>query len=445
MRRSLRCLLVGVLVFSLSIDTARACWYLRHAHRGSALPACPPVQACGGWTVVSDVPVATWADPCRGPTVVCAASPDVEMIGCGAAIACAGEVPTVVVEQATIVEHAPLVGAPQPTPSAVVEPAAAAAVETITRPAPTPALPVEEVQKPVAVAPVAPSESFLPELQPVEPASATEPVEPAAPAAPIAAETPAVEPEAAAPDERTELSLPETTPLEPAAAPVAPAIPPAAESATPETPADAAPTEPASTKEPAEPAAPVTEPVAAAEQAEENLFETVDTPASEGGAAEPAAAAEESPFAAEPADEPAAEAVDAQAQEDEMPDEAAAAGPAAEEPATEEPSPEGSAAEDTATEEPAAEKDAAPASDDAPPFSNVEPARRWIDATGRYATVGTLVWVSEGEADIQKPDGRTVRVPLERLSQHDRDYAAAAQPRLLAGPQAPQPSDTAGL
>ena len=433
MRRSLRCLLVGVLVFSLSIDTARACWYLRHAHRGHAMPTCQPSPACGGWTVVSDVPVATWADPCRGPTVVCVASPYVEVIGCGAAIECVGEGPTMVVPQPTIVEHAPAVVAPQA--------AAPEAVETITRPAPTPALPVEEVQNPVAVAPVTPAEPVLPELQPVEPASATEPVAPAVPAAPAAPETPAVEPrpepeaplipaaermderpEAAAPADRTELSLPETAPLEPAAAPVEPAVPPAAEPTAPEA--------------PAEPAPPVAVPVVPEEPAEENLFETVDAPAP--ASAEPETPTEESPFASEPAAEPAADAT----QEEEK---AAAADATAGEPATEGPAPEAGTAEEAATEEPAAESDATPASEDPPPFSNLEPARRWIDSTGRYATVGTLVRVSEREAEIQKADGRTVRVPLERLSQHDRDYAAAAQPRLLAGPKAPRPADTAGL
>jgi hypothetical protein len=59
--------------------------------------------------------------------------------------------------------------------------------------------------------------------------------------------------------------------------------------------------------------------------------------------------------------------------------------------------------------------------------------------------VGTLVGVSDREAEILRADGRTIRVPLERLSPHDRDYAAEAQPRLLAGPKAPQPTDTAGL
>ena len=98
-------------------------------------------------------------------------------------------------------------------------------------------------------------------------------------------------------------------------------------------------------------------------------------------------------------------------------------------------------------QEPAAEEadqeEAADAAAD--PFSATEPVRRWIDATGRYAVVGTLLAVREATAEIRKADGRTVSVPLDRLSPHDREYAEQVGPRLLAGPAAPRPTDTAGL
>ena len=177
MRRSLRCLLVGVLVFSLSVDTARACWYLRHAHRGYgyAVPACPPAPACGGWAVVvSDVPVATWGDQCFGSAFVAPAMV-VEEIACGAPLdCCAGDV-MAADSQAMIVERAPTIVAPQPAPT-VVPPA----TETIASPAPPPPV-AAEVQKPLAVAPATPTEPVLPDLQPVEPASASEPVVPPVP------------------------------------------------------------------------------------------------------------------------------------------------------------------------------------------------------------------------------------------------------------------------
>jgi hypothetical protein len=99
--------------------------------------------------------------------------------------------------------------------------------------------------------------------------------------------------------------------------------------------------------------------------------------------------------------------------------------------------------------EPAAEEageELDPAADAAAdPFSATEPARRWIDATGRYAVVGTLLAVRQATAEIRTADGRTVTVPLDRLSPHDREYAEQAGGRQLAGPAAPQPTDTAGM
>ena len=73
-----------------------------------------------------------------------------------------------------------------------------------------------------------------------------------------------------------------------------------------------------------------------------------------------------------------------------------------------------------------------------------EPARRWIDHSGGYAVVGTLVAVrADGICVIAAP-GRTIEVPLEALSAFDRDYVATAAERLAraAGPEA---ADTVGL
>ena len=93
MRRPLHCLLVGFLIFSLSVDTARACWRLRHAHRGHAAPACPVEPGCGGWSavVVADVAVGCgWAAYPAETAVVVPAGCFVEEIGCGQPLDCCG-------------------------------------------------------------------------------------------------------------------------------------------------------------------------------------------------------------------------------------------------------------------------------------------------------------------------------------------------------------------
>jgi len=97
-----------------------------------------------------------------------------------------------------------------------------------------------------------------------------------------------------------------------------------------------------------------------------------------------------------------------------------------------------------ASEEPAADE---PATED--PFDAAganEPVRRWIDRTGGYAVVGTLVAVGEDGTCELAAAGRRLRVPIEALSDHDRDYARQATTRLTAGPAGkPATGDTAGL
>jgi hypothetical protein len=95
-----------------------------------------------------------------------------------------------------------------------------------------------------------------------------------------------------------------------------------------------------------------------------------------------------------------------------------------------------------ATEEPASQ----PAAAEADPFSDAsrEPLRRWVDDTGSYATVGMLVDVRAEGVEIRKANGRTVIVPLDRLSEHDRAYAADAEARLAAD-RAPSSRETVGL
>lgn len=116
-------------------------------------------------------------------------------------------------------------------------------------------------------------------------------------------------------------------------------------------------------------------------------------------------------------------------------------------PADAPPMPEPSAADNApepAGDEPAADE---PATED--PFDAAganEPVRRWIDRTGGYAVVGTLVAVSEDGTCELAAAGRRLRVSIEALSDHDRDYARRATTRLTAGRTGkPATGDTAGL
>lgn len=91
---------------------------------------------------------------------------------------------------------------------------------------------------------------------------------------------------------------------------------------------------------------------------------------------------------------------------------------------------------------PAAQRAAEPA---ATPRAAQEPLRRWIDDTATYAVVGRLVDVRVDRVDILRADGRSVTVPVARLSGLDRRYVAGALVRIAAArPAAPGPTDSAG-
>jgi predicted component of type VI protein secretion system len=182
----------------------------------------------------------------------------------------------------------------------------------------------------------------------------------------------------------------------------------------PEAPAAQAPAEPEPMIE-EEPAAAIEPPAVE----EPNMFEEVEH------AGGPTAPIDEvTPF---PADAPLSDAPLSDAAAPPMPEPPAADN--APEPASEEP-----AADEPATEDPF---DAAGAN---------EPVRRWIDRTGGYAVVGTLVAVGEDGTCELAAAGRRLRVSIEALSDHDRDYARQATTRLTAGPAGkPATGDTAGL
>jgi hypothetical protein len=394
-RRCLHSFLVGILALSFSIDSAKACWYLRHAHRGHAHHGgwhpVPAVPACGPGlhgVVVSDVAVAgghAWPGDCVVESVVVVQdSCGYEEIACGQPVECCTGGGTVVEHGAVAVESAVVDAAPRvehgsPETAPVVPPAAAAPAptESVIAPAAKPIEPVlipAQADKPVAIAPAAPAEPKLPELQPVAPASATEPAEPTAEEPPATAPAPAAAPETGKMEEPA------------VAAPPAVAEPAAPEPKVPEQPAPPPAAEPA-----------VQEPAPAEGDEEENIFEQAELEAA------------------------------ASAADEEMPE-----------------NPPATTAEPPVTE-PAEPEDAAGAD----PLSRSEPMRRWIDATGMYATVGALVAVTPRGVEIRKANGSTVTVPLDRLSDHDRDYAAQTGASMVAGrpaaPTLPQPTDTAGM
>jgi hypothetical protein len=89
--------------------------------------------------------------------------------------------------------------------------------------------------------------------------------------------------------------------------------------------------------------------------------------------------------------------------------------------------------------------------------TQTEPARRWIHANGGHALVATLVDVVDDGTCVLETSGQRLRVPLENLSGHDRDYVGGAAMRIAARRDAkdraikaqavatPAPTDTAGM
>ena len=52
-----------------------------------------------------------------------------------------------------------------------------------------------------------------------------------------------------------------------------------------------------------------------------------------------------------------------------------------------------------------------------------KPGRRtWADATGRFSVKARCRGVKDGEAVLETDDGRVVRIPVEKLSEEDREF-----------------------
>ena len=56
--------------------------------------------------------------------------------------------------------------------------------------------------------------------------------------------------------------------------------------------------------------------------------------------------------------------------------------------------------------------------------------RTWTDSTGKFKVKATLVDLLDDKVQLQREDGKTVEVPLERLSAEDREAAKAIFERM---------------
>jgi hypothetical protein len=423
-RRWLRGSLVCLLSFSLSLDTANACWFARRCGSASAcrpvtcrpvrcLPACGPVihEPCSPVSPCDQI--SGWDAPsCPSQA---AQAWDSESICCGSHVVVERVVGS---EIGTDISTGIDVGVVTEEPISSESSVLARPVEAT----PPQAAAITPSTQPTRTETVLP-ETALPTLQAVEPAAV------AADSAVVPA--PAVTPAVALDDDATPTvaDTPSTDSPEPAPA-------------APESPADSTAEDiiAAARADAPEPTPPT--PVTPAAKKADNIFEEFeDEPAPAAEPDEPAAAAEPV-IPAEPAEAPATTVDDLFG----SPAEPAEPAAADTEDAVEAPA----SAEDDEPEAPAQDEPESPAAAEPDPFDDVrhgpvESLRRWVDASGEHATVGTLVDLRGDAVEIRKANGRTVIVPLGRLSAIDRAYAAEAGARLAARTPAPQPTDTAGL
>jgi hypothetical protein len=506
-RRCLRSFLVAVLSLTLLGGPAHACWRTRARHCRPVVVVstcqpvwdtycnpcgetvvtvesiCPPAAACCGEVVSAGEPVVSSADPVvtsegdqvvgdeasptpavdsptavagehRGPSLETVTPPPLEPAGGG-------------VEQASNEQPLPepVPPANEPTDASVLERGAAGEPEM-------PATGETDVEAPAAPT----AEPDLPEPSPGEPVTG-EPVrsgdEPLAPE--DGSDEPPME-EDAGDDSPTDPDEAPATPVEPAPAPE-PEPEPEPENIFEELEEDDAPADGTDAAEmPAASENPFDEPADEPAPPAGDLFDSATVPSTPATPADPAATND--PFAGEdaaPADEaapaeemadaevaPAADGEDSATPVEETPAEPAAAdpfAPAESAPADEPAGDEATDAEDPVAEQPVVDEPTTEPVDEPAPaddFAAAEQPRRWIDATGTGSIVGTLVDVGSDDRCVLTVGGRRIVVPLEKLSEHDRDYVRRAGLRLAklrgsrdagetAATSAPATTDTAGL
>jgi len=448
-RRCLHTLLIALLTLALSMDAARACWFLRARRqcRPRAVAVhCPPAvwSGCGEVVVVREWvgTAAEWPAQASDPAPACccggASQPPAAVSETAVAEdAVGGETRSVVQEQAT-------------EASGGAAPAAGAG--------PLPEIPAARTED--AVTPAS-NDELVPDLEPVQP------IPPA--------EVPAEDPLAADPEMREEEEDFDPEPPLPAAADDLADEP--EEMIEDEPPLPGFADEEPPPEEDADPA-PAVEPAPAPPPADPNLFDDFDDaetaaeptgPAVRGFGAAPAA--EPSPLDAlfADADEEAAAADEEMVEDEEAPtsdpvtdafDEPALPGgadPFADDPVS--PPADDEVPPDEDQPPPAPDIDPASAADPAPgedAAAAAEPVRRWVHASGTAILVARLVDVAGDGTCLLETEGRRIRVPLENLSGHDREYASGAGVRLAAlrehreraakaaAASAPRATDTAG-
>ena len=52
--------------------------------------------------------------------------------------------------------------------------------------------------------------------------------------------------------------------------------------------------------------------------------------------------------------------------------------------------------------------------------------RTWTDASGQFSVEAKCLGIADGKVRLLKKDGEIVSIPLEKLSQSDREFLAAA-------------------
>lgn len=90
--------------------------------------------------------------------------------------------------------------------------------------------------------------------------------------------------------------------------------------------------------------------------------------------------------------------------------------------------PTGDAFDDLFKPAPKAEEPAPKPAVDEDPFGTAArelPLRKWVDDTGLFAVEARLHLILDGQVRLLKTTGRTTTVPLDRLSQADRQYVEA--------------------
>lgn len=60
--------------------------------------------------------------------------------------------------------------------------------------------------------------------------------------------------------------------------------------------------------------------------------------------------------------------------------------------------------------------------------SEPDQLRTWTDATGKFRTDARFIDLKDGKVRLQKADGGTISIPIERLSEQDQEYAKSRVP-----------------